>query len=105
MELLGATDVFSSLAQETRLRVFKFLNEYGRDGLTPSQIADRLKIPDNTLSFHLAHMSKVGLVTSEKNGRSLTYFANQELVKSLIEYLQDNCCLNEKNKSGRRRKC
>ena len=82
------------------------LIQYGRDGLIPGKIAEKLKIPDNTLSFHLAHMSKAGLVTSEKHGRSLTYFANTELVKNIIGYLQENCCVNEKkSKSSIARKC
>jgi len=105
MELYEAAETFSSLSQETRLRVFKMLIQYGRDGLIPSKIAEELKIPDNTLSFHLAHMSKVGLVKSEKHGRSLTYFANTELVQNLISYLQENCCVNEKSKSGKPRRC
>ena len=81
------------------------LIQYGRDGLIPSKIAEELKIPDNTLSFHLSHMSKVGLIASEKHGRSLTYFANTELVQNLISYLKENCCANEKSKSGKPRKC
>ncbi len=105
-----ATEAFSSLSQESRLRVFKLLIEYGRDGLVPGKIAEKLKIPDNTLSFHLSHMSKVGLVTSERNGRSITYFANANLITNLISYLQENCCAREektkaKNKACNERKC
>lgn len=110
MEMYEATEAFSSLSQETRLKVFKLLIEYGRDGLIPGKIAEKLKIPDNTLSFHLSHMSKAGLVTSEKNGRSVTYFANADLIEGLIDYLQENCCAREeksrtKGKSCNERKC
>ena len=63
MEMYEASEAFSSLSQETRLRVFKLLIEYGRDGVIPGKIASELKIPDNTLSFHLSHMNKAGLVT------------------------------------------
>jgi predicted transcriptional regulator len=91
-----ALDAFSSLSQETRLRVFKFLIEYGREGAVPGTIAKELKIPDNTLSFHLSHMNKAGLVTSKKEGRSITYFANCDLIEDLIEFLQMNCCVREK---------
>lgn len=110
MELYEATEAFSSLSQETRLKVFKLLIEYGRDGVIPGKIAEKLKIPDNTLSFHLSHMAKAGLVTSEKNGRSVTYFANTDLINCLIGYLQENCCSREeksrsKNKNSTERKC
>lgn len=107
-----ATETFSSLSQETRLRVFKLLLEYGRDGLMPGRIAEALKIPDNTLSFHLSHMSRAGLVTSKKNGRSITYFANTDLIEGLINFLRENCCAKEdksktrpKNKTCSERKC
>ncbi|MEW6058265.1 MAG: metalloregulator ArsR/SmtB family transcription factor [Bdellovibrionota bacterium] len=109
MELYEVTEAFSSLSQETRLKVFKLLIEYGRDGVIPGKIAAELKIPDNTLSFHLSHMSKAGLVTSKKNGRSITYYANTKLIEGLIDYLQMNCCAREVSKTNRNpcneRKC
>ncbi len=99
MELFDAREAFSSLSQETRLRVFKLLIEYGRDGTIPGKIARQLKIPDNTLSFHLSHMAKAGLVTSKKVGRSVSYFANTDLIEELICFLQKNCCVRENRKS------
>jgi ArsR family transcriptional regulator len=100
MEIHDAIDTFSALSQETRLRVFKLLIEYGRDGVIPGKIAEELGIPDNTLSFHLSHMSKAGLVTSKKTGRFITYFANTGLIESLIAYLQTNCCAREQKTRG-----
>lgn len=104
MEMYEATEAFSSLSQETRLKVFKLLLEYGRDGTVPSRIAEELDIPANTLSFHLSHMSKVGLVTSKKEGRSITYFANTEMIEDLIDYLHSNCCSREE-KSASKKNC
>lgn len=108
--MFEALEAFSSLSQETRLRVFKLLIEYGGEGVIPGRIATQLKIPDNTLSFHLSHMSKAGLVSSKKEGRSITYFANCDMMEALIKFLQENCCTREtkfKNKSkiGNERKC
>lgn len=106
MEMFEACEAFSSLSQETRLRVFRLLIQYGRDGAVPGTIAAELKIPDNTLSFHLSHMSKAGLITSKKNGRSISYFANTLLMQGLVDFLQDNCCgREEKTKSSKGRKC
>ncbi len=108
MEIYEAIEAFSSLSQETRLKVLKLLIEYGRDGAMAGEIAQKLKIPDNTLSFHLSHMSRAGLVTSHKQGRSITYFANQKLIEGLISFLDENCCAREKsskNKNCKERKC
>jgi predicted transcriptional regulator len=105
MEIYEATEAFASLSQETRLRVFLLLIEYGRDGIVPGKIAEELKIPDNTLSFHLSHMSRAGLVKSQKNGRSITYFANTDLIEDLIEFIQANCCARETKPKGKNRTC
>jgi predicted transcriptional regulator len=99
MEVYEATEAFSSLSQETRLKVFRFLLEFGRDGAVPTRIAEELDIPANTLSFHLSHMSRAGLVESEKNGRSITYFANTDLIENLIDFLRANCCAREKTRA------
>ncbi|MGZ3722227.1 MAG: ArsR/SmtB family transcription factor [Bdellovibrionales bacterium] len=96
MEMLTACEAFASLSQETRLRVFRLLIQYGRDGALAGKIASELKIPDNTLSFHLSHMSRAGLVKSKKDGRSVTYFANTKVMNGLVSFLRENCCVREK---------
>lgn len=105
MEMFEATEAFSSLSQETRLKVFRLLIEYGREGLVPGKIAEELDIPDNTLSFHLSHMTRAHLIRSQKNGRSITYFANNELIDNLIDFIQANCCSRETKKRSKERKC
>lgn len=109
MEIHEAIEIFSTLSQETRLRVFKLLLEYGEDGIAPTKIAEELSVPANTLSFHLSHMSRASLVTSTKDGRSITYFANTDLIEDLIGYLHTNCCAREKSKTKKKscheRKC
>lgn len=105
MEMFNALEAFSSLSQETRLRVFKLLIEYGADGAVPGTIAAQLKIPDNTLSFHLSHLSRAKLVTSKREGRSISYFANTDLIEGLIGYLQKNCCVRESKHRSKTKAC
>ena len=109
MNLPQACEIFSSLSQETRLKVFLLLMEFGRDGTNAGTIASELGIPDNTLSFHLSHMSKAGLVTSRRDGRSIIYFANTSLMNGLVAFLTKNCCVKEEKSKGRsacdERKC
>jgi hypothetical protein len=47
-------------------------------------------------------MSRAGLVTSQREGRTITYFANCDLIEELIGYLQTNCCAKEKPKAKRK---
>ncbi len=95
MNLDTAIIALSALSQETRLRVFKLLIEYGRSGTAAGTLSDQLNIPHNTLSFHLSHLSHAGLVTSHKQGRSIIYAANCDAMDSLLAYLRANCCIRE----------
>lgn len=97
MDINKALLAFYALSQETRLKVFKILVEYGKTGAAAGTISNRLKMPHNTLSFHLSNLSHAGLVTPRKEGRSVIYSANTKAIKGIIGYLSDNCCVLEEN--------
>ena len=98
MKIDQAITAFAALSQETRLRVFKLLIEYGGDGTAAGTLSDQLGIPHNTLSFHLSHLAQAGLVSSRKQGRLVIYTANCAAIESLIGYLNENCCIREQGK-------
>ena len=92
MDLQRATAAFGALSQETRLRVFRLLVKYGEAGAPAGTLSEALRIPHNTLSFHLSHMSNAGLVLSRREGRSIIYTANFELITGLIRFMVEDCC-------------
>ena len=92
MDIEQATIAFGALSQETRLRVFRLLVQHGPDGAPAGTLSEALGIPHNTLSFHLSHMSNAGLVLSRREGRSIIYNANFELITSLIRFIVEDCC-------------
>ena len=92
MDIQDAVVAFGALAQETRLRVFRLLVEYGQDGTAAGTLSERLGIPHNTLSFHLSQMSHAKLVLSQREGRSIIYRANFEFFTDLIRYMVKDCC-------------
>lgn len=104
METNQALKAFTALSQETRLNVFKVLIEYGQTGAAAGEISERLGIPQNTLSFHLSHLSHADLVSSRRVGRSIIYSANCKLITDLIHFLTENCCVLESNKTQKSRK-
>lgn len=95
MDILKAITSFSALSQETRLKVFKVLVEYGEAGAAAGVLSRRLNIVQNTLSFHLSYLSHAGLISSRKEGRSVIYKANYTAIEDLIGYLKENCCVLE----------
>lgn len=92
MDKKDAVVAFGALSQETRLRVFRLLVEYGKDGTPAGTLSETLGIPHNTLSFHLSQMSHAGLVLSQREGRSIIYRANFEFFTDLIRYMVKDCC-------------
>lgn len=81
-----------SLAQEHRLSIFRMLVQAGEDGLAAGVIAERLGVPPSSLSFHLAHLTRAGLVTQERQSRHLIYRADYAAMNRLVAYLLENCC-------------
>lgn len=92
MELNKAVTAFDALSQETRLRVFRLLVEYGQEGTPAGTLSETLGIPHNTLSFHLNHMSNADLVVSRREGRSIIYSANFDFFTGLIRFMIEDCC-------------
>jgi len=96
MEILQAIQLFSALAQESRLRVFRLLVEAGPDGLLAGDISNELNVPASTLSFHLKDLALAGLLISERQGRSITYRADYHAMNELIQFMQRDCCRRNK---------
>lgn len=87
-----AVTALSALAQESRLKLFRLLVECGPDGMAAGDIARRLGIAHNTLSAHLAILSRAGLAQSRREGRSIIYMADMGGTRTLLQFLVQDCC-------------
>jgi DNA-binding transcriptional ArsR family regulator len=92
MKATTAVSVLSALAQEHRLALFRLLVQAGEGGMPAGAIADALGMPNSSLSFHLAQLSKANLVRQERRHRSIIYRANYVSMNELVGYLMENCC-------------
>jgi ArsR family transcriptional regulator, arsenate/arsenite/antimonite-responsive transcriptional repressor len=92
MELSIAVSALGALAQESRLKVFRLLVRSGPEGLAAGDIARKLGVPHNTMSSHLAILSRARLVTSRKDGRSIIYAVDLEGTRALLSFLVEDCC-------------
>lgn len=92
MDSSAAVAALGALAQEHRLGLYRLLVQAGPDGMAAGAIADALGVPNSSLSFHLAQLSRAGLVTQERRHRSLIYRADYAAMNTLVGYLLENCC-------------
>lgn len=92
MEPALAISALGALAQEHRLAAFRLLVQAGDTGMAAGAIAEALDIPGSSLSFHLAHLTRAGLVRQQRQSRSLIYTADYAAMNGLVGYLMENCC-------------
>ncbi len=87
-----AIAAFLALGQETRLNIFRLVVQRGDTGLTPSELVEKLGVPNATLSFHLKELLRANLLLVERQSRNLIYRPNAALVQDLSSFLLENCC-------------
>ena len=88
----NALEALTALAQATRLAVFRQLIVAHPDGLPAGEIARRCEVPHNTMSTHLAVLTRARLVTVEKHGRAMIYRADLDGFRKLLAFLTRDCC-------------
>ena len=82
----------AALAQSTRLDVFRLLVKHEPAGLPAGDIAKAAEVPHNTMSSHLAILTRAGLVTAERKSRSIVYRANLASLEALTLFMLQDCC-------------
>jgi len=92
MDKTQTLSALAALGQETRLDVFRLLVQVGPAGMPAGEIGEQLGVRQNTMSANLSVLSHAGLIRSEREGRSIRYFANMDGVKGLLGFLMENCC-------------
>ena len=92
MDQTGAIEVFSALAQPTRISVFRLLVQVGPEGLPALEVSRRLDIVPSTLSGHLSILKRSGILTATRHQREIHYAANVAAVNEMIRFLLSDCC-------------
>ena len=92
MKAASAIEALGALAQEHRLALFRLLVQAGDKGMAAGAIAQKLDVPNSSLSIHLTQLKNAGLILQERQHRSLIYRANYPAMNGLVAYLMENCC-------------
>ena len=92
MEKNDGLAALSALAHDMRLDVFRLLVRAGPSGMAAGDIAAQLGVRANTLSNNLTILTAADLVRSEREGRSIRYFARMDTMRGLLGFLMEDCC-------------
>ena len=84
---------FAALGSEQRLDVLRTLVRAGPNGLSIGELGKRCGVTGSTLTHHMKILAGAGLVSQEKQGRSIICVAAEmEVMQALSDYLLNECC-------------
>jgi DNA-binding transcriptional ArsR family regulator len=93
-EQLGA------LGHPIRLSVLRFVVQAGADGASAGEIQAEVDVPASTLSHHLKRLVDAGILTGRSEGTFHYYAAHYAALRTLTNYLWEDCCKRGKNDPG-----
>lgn len=77
-------EIFKALGDPTRREIIQLLRE---KDLTPSEILEKIKISQPTLSHHLDILKRANLIDGEREGQFIRYSLNMGVFEMAIEYM------------------
>ena len=92
MESVDTIAALAALAQNTRLETFRLLVQREPDGVPAGELARLMEVPQNTMSAHLAVLTRAGLIHGERQSRSIVYRANLARFRDVVLFLLKDCC-------------
>lgn len=106
MDNEAAARMLAELGNTTRLEIFRLLVRAGPDGLAVGDIQDHLDVPGSTLSHHVSRLVWAGLVSQERQGRTLICRPRHDQLDRVMGFLQAECCLgvSPRADAGKRRR-
>jgi len=97
MKLDDAAARLEALGNPTRLAIYRTLVKMGERGIPVGKLQAKLDAAPSTLSHHLQKLIQVGLVTQERQATTLICRANYPVMNGLVEFLTEECCVEEKS--------
>ncbi|MGV3649803.1 MAG: ArsR/SmtB family transcription factor [Devosia sp.] len=92
MDTEDALAVLAALGQATRLETFRLLVKHEPEGLPAGELARLAGVPQNTMSAHLSTLARAGLVSGQRQSRSIIYRAELNRLQGLTLFLLTDCC-------------
>lgn len=97
MDIESIAKALKELGHPTRLRLFKVIVRAGTQGVAVGRLQEELSIPGSTLSHHISSLASADLINQRREGRVLYCVAQYTQLQGVINFLQDECCLDDAN--------
>jgi len=84
--------LLAELGNPTRLAIFRYLVKAGKAGAPVGRIQEALEVPGSTLSHHISRLVGVGLITQERESRTLHCIPQFDVINNVMSFLMAECC-------------
>lgn len=85
-------DALTALGHPGRLAVLRLLARRAPHGVRPSEIAEALDLRPNTLSVYVTTLTRAGILSTWREGRSVFYGIDLKRIGALVDFLVSDCC-------------
>ena len=92
MDLNTAANALRELGHPTRLSIYRELVRACHEGLPVGELQKHLEIPASTLSHHLSALISAGLISQERQSRTLFCRPCYAQLEQLMAFLTEECC-------------
>jgi DNA-binding transcriptional ArsR family regulator len=83
----GFAGRLAALSQPTRLKIIEVVAQGGAEGTAAGKIAQAVRCPASTLSFHLKELSQAGLLEATPDGRYIRYSVKADGFAELAAFI------------------
>src|ERR1700749_4818680 len=90
-----------ALGHPVRLAILRFSVQAGAEGAAAGAIQAHVDMPASTLSHHLKRLVDAGVIRSRGEGTYHYYAANYQALRTLTDYLWEDCCKDGRKNGGK----
>lgn len=82
----------AALGHVARLSLLRAVVQAGPEGISTTDLQERLDIPWTTLNHHLDRLVDAGLVTVRREGKFAFHTADYQALRAVTDFLWEDCC-------------
>lgn len=92
MKLERHAEQLAALGHTARLTILRAVVQAGPEGVSTTEIQEKLDIPWTTLNHHLDRLVGSGLVAARREGKFVYHTADYGALRALTDFLWEDCC-------------
>jgi ArsR family transcriptional regulator len=82
----------AALGHVARLAILRAVVQAGPEGISTTDLQEKVDIPWTTLNHHLERLVDAALVAARKEGKFVFHTADYKALRTLTDFVWEDCC-------------